>query len=298
MKDLTVGIVGGGVVGQATARSYLEHVKRVMVYDKVPERSTCALGELLNEADTTFVCLPTPLGQSGIGLDTSAIDGFFSYVASGEPNHADGRKWRDKNFVLRSTVPIGTTRRLAQEYRLPNLVHSPEFLTARCAMVDAMMPARNMIGLPNATHRWDRELCPHGGIKGILELEKLYKDRFPSIKVHRLNSDESEATKLFQNGFFAAKIAYWNECRTLADKLGLDWESVMGAILADGRIHPSHTQVPGPDGKRGFGPDTPSACLPKDIVQLIVELDRNGLRADVTSAAILRNGYDRDGGQS
>lgn len=287
MKNLTIGVVGGGIVGNATARSYLEHVRKVMVYDKVPERSTCALGELLNESDITFVCLPTPTGNVGLGLDVSAIDGFFSYVASGEPV-SDGGKWREKNFVLRSTVPIGTTRRLAEEYRLPNLVHSPEFLTARCALVDAMMPARNVVGCPSIKDPMVCRVC-HA-------LRNLYNVRFPNVEVHSVSSEESEAVKLFQNGFFAVKIAYWNECRTLADKLGLDWESVMGAILADGRIHPSHTQVPGPDGKRGFGPDTPSACLPKDALQLLLELDRNGLRADVTSAAILRNGYDRNGG--
>lgn len=282
MKNLTIGVVGGGVVGNATARSYLEFVRKVMVYDKVPERSTCALGELLNESEIIFVTLPTPTDNSGLGLDVSAIEGFFSYVASGE-SASDGEKWREKNFILRSTVPIGTTRRLAEEYGLPNLVHSPEFLTARCAMVDAMIPARNVVGHPV-------EIMKDGNW-GILcgSLANLYEKRFPGIEIHEVTSEESEAVKLFQNGFFATKISYWNECRTLADKIGLDWESVMVAILADGRIHPSHTQVPGPDGQYGFG----GSCLPKDTLQLLLELDRNGLRADVTSAAILRNGYDR-----
>lgn len=285
MKDLTIGIIGGGVVGQATARSYLEHVRKVMVYDKVPERSTCALGELLNEADIVFVCLPTPLKLGGVMLDTSAIDGLFSYVA-------ESPSARNVNFVLRSTVPIGTTRRLSEEYRLPNLVHSPEFLTARCALVDAMMPARNVIGLPSM-QRFENEygsrMTSMKWSKGESRLNNLYVSRWPHLSVFTMSSEESEALKLFQNGFFAAKIAYWNECRTLADKLGLDWESVVKAILADGRIHPSHTNVPGPDGLRGFG----GACLEKDLTQLITELDRTGLHSDVTSAAILRNGYDR-----
>lgn len=275
MKNLTVGIVGNGIVGQATARSYLEHVRKVMVYDKMPERSTCALGELLNEADIVFVCLPTPLKLGGVMLDTSAIDGLFSYVA-------ESPSARKVNFVLRSTVPIGTTRRLVEEFRLPNLVHSPEFLTARCALVDAMMPARNVIGEPE------------GKTSSGDQLWFLYRARFPSIPIFQMQSEESEAVKLFQNGFFATKVAYWNECRTLAGNLGLDWDSVMNAILADGRIHPSHTNVPGPDGERGFG----GACLEKDLTQLITELDRTGLRSDVTSAAILRNGYDRNGENS
>jgi UDP-glucose 6-dehydrogenase len=92
--------------------------------------------------------------------------------------------------------------------------------------------------------------------------------------------------KLLQNGFFAVKVAYWNEARALADKLGLDWADVHGAVMTDGRIHPSHTQVPGPDGCRGFG----GTCLPKDLAQLVHHLEAE---AYVTGAALHRNRHDR-----
>lgn len=252
---MKLGIVGGGVVGRATARAYLEHALEVRVHDIVPERSTHPIDDVL-ACDLVMICLPE-----------SAVEEFFS-----------GHAGSNQNFVIRSTVPIGTTRRLAEWYELPNLVHSPEFLTSRCAVADAQMPARNIIGYPR-----------FGRLGLGKELQELYKQRFPGVPLHCMTSDESEAVKLFQNAFFAAKVAFWNECRTLADHHGLDWRTVMDAILADGRISPSHTQVPGPDGKRGFG----GSCLQKDLDALIGQFDEADVARYVTWAAQERNRYDR-----
>ena len=265
---MRIGVIGGGVVGHATARCYLEHVDEIRVYDILKERRTHHLDYVL-ACDLIFVCLPTPQKKNSLECDTSSVEGFFREYAVGNPA---------ANYVLRSTVPIGTTRRLSERYNLPNLVHSPEFLTARCAVVDAQIPARNIIGIPGfdvlARHPYPGEtLC------------SLYERRFPGVPTYFLSSDESEAVKLFQNSFFAVKVAYWNEVRCLADKLGLDWERIMGAILADGRIAPSHTNVPGPDGKRGFS----GSCLPKDLANLIECMWQSEVEPYVTHAAHYRN---------
>lgn len=272
MKNLVIGVVGGGVVGRATARTYLEHVEEVRVWDVVKERSTHAYLDGLALADVVFVCLPTPQIKDSLKLDLDCVEQFFSQVP---------RPLLGANFVLRSTVPIGTTRYLVEKYRLPNLVYSPEFLTSRCAVTDAQIPSRNIIGFPVASEWVETSWA---------KVVDLYQRRFPGVPNYLMSSDESEAVKLFQNSFFATKVAFWNECRTLADKLGLDWERVMEGILSDGRISPSHTQVPGPDGKRGFG----GTCLPKDLSCLVSQLLESVLPATVTSAAALRNKtYDR-----
>ncbi len=254
MEEMRIGVVGGGVVGQAVARCYVEHVKEVRVWDILPERRTDDLRRVL-ECDLIFVALPTPqLG--GMGLDVSNLDAFFSGVVRDDkfPELAKGKNW-----VLRSTVPIGTTRRLRERYGLANLVHSPEFLTARCAATDAQMPARNIIGDTAEPVRYTE--CAG-------RLDKLYQQRFPHVPVLWMRSDESEAVKLFQNGVFAATVSLWNELRALADKLGLNWDTVRNGILSGGQISPSHTQVPGPDGQKGWGGN----CLPKDLAQLIEHL--------------------------
>ena len=253
---MRVGIIGGGVVGRATARAFIEHVNEVRVYDVVKERRTHDLWQIVGSdaCDLVFLCLPTPQKPGEMACDTSIIEGFFNEMSERYTS------LKGVNFVLRSTVPIGTTRKLCEKYHLPNLVHSPEFLTARCAIQDAQMPARNIVGIPRSPSGIKKEKQTCTG-----ELIQLYSKRFPGVPVHVLTSDESEAVKLFQNSFFAVKVAFWNECRALSDKLGMDWERVLEAVLADGRIGHSHTKVPGPDGKRGFG----GTCLPKDLANLI-----------------------------
>ncbi len=242
MKDLTIGIIGGGVVGRAVARTYLDFVKEVRVWDMIKERTTTShIGECVFLADLVFICLP-----------------------EGEVNqclrHLDASGYADRNYVLKSTVPIGTTKRLAQQYGFPNIVHSPEFLTERVAMTDALLPARNIIGnIVPPTNVWS------AGNRAAEHLNILHHTRFPGIQVQLMSSDESEAVKLMTNAFFATKISFMNEMRGLCDGLGLNWEAVLAGMLSDGRISHSHTQVPGHDGLGGFG----GRCLPKDLEQLI-----------------------------
>lgn len=266
---MKLGVVGNGVVGHATARAFMESCE-VRVYDVVKERSTHNLLEVL-DCDLVMICLPTPQKEGSFECDTSAIDGFFAKIAELSPQA------RKANFVLRSTVPIGTTRRLANHYDLPNLCHSPEFLTARCSITDAQIPARNIIGV------WKNE---HKNYQH--PLFELYKKRFPAVMIIIMGSDESEAVKLMLNSFFAVKIAFFNECHMLASKLQLNWEAIMDGVLSDGRIAHSHTKVPGHDGF-GYG----GSCLPKDIANLVHCLQKEDLPSIITHAAIARNIIDR-----
>lgn len=253
---MRIGIVGGGVVGRATARVWLEHCEEVRVYDVRPERRTHAAADVMR-CDLVFVCLPEGVVEDFLG------------TWRGSPAH----------LVLKSTVPVGTTRRLCGRYELRHVVHSPEFLTARCALADAQVPARNVIGLPQGEETTS-QCC--------LGLRDLYRRRFPGVPVHLMSSDESEAVKLFTNAFFAVKVSFWNECRAYADRAGLDWDRVREAVLADGRIAHAHTQVPGPDGKRGWG----GACLGKDARMLsacIQGTKGHESHARVINAALWRN---------
>lgn len=258
---MKIGIIGGGVVGHATARVFMEHAD-VLVYDKMRGRSTHDLLDVI-ECDLVFVCLPSPKSKMGSWCDTTIIEECFGFMSG-----AYGKS----NLVLRSTVPIGFTRRMAETYKLPNLVHNPEFLTARCALVDSQTPARNIIGKPS--WQTDATCCA--------TLEAIYRRRFPGVPVLVMSSDESEAVKVGLNSFFAVKVAYFNELRCLCDMHGLDWETVRAGILSDGRIAHAHTQVPGPDGKRGFG----GTCLPKDLASMVDQLGEAGM---LCNAALRRN---------
>lgn len=275
---MRIGIVGNGVVGSATGAAFAGHVDEVRYWDRVRVKETHQISDTL-DCDIVFVCLPTPQAYDSLGCDLTHIYNFFEY---GTPD-----RFRTANFVLRSTVPIGTTRMLRDKYGLTNLVHSPEFLTARTANEDAANPTRMIIGEPNFTPDSEKTGCAD-------LLQELYTKLFKNeeeatYRIHFMSSDESEAVKLFQNAFSAVKVSAFNEFRSLSDRLGMDWERVLEALLAGGWISPMHTQVPGPDGKRGWG----GSCLPKDLNNLI----SCGADADVAmlmcQAAATRNTFDR-----
>lgn len=259
---MKIGVIGGGIVGAATARSFVEHGD-VFVYDTKQELRTDTY-EATVDSDIVFVCLPTPQRYDTGLLCTRYVDEFFAGVAGAETA-----------FVLKSTVPVGTTDRLREQFKLPNLVHSPEFLTARCANTDAQIPARNIVGGPQC--------------EGKKMLVQLLWERFPGVQVLEVSAMESEVAKLICNSFFAVKIAFFNEVFEYAQLLGLNWRAVQECVLSDGRISHAHTRVPGPNGQLGFG----GACLPKDLSSFVAEQEMRGLRPYITGAAIDRNAYDR-----
>jgi len=83
------------------------------------------------------------------------------------------------------------------------------------------------------------------------------------------------------NCFFALKVSFLNEMRILADKCGVQWETAVDGFVRDGRIGHSHLQVPGPDGKFGFG----GSCFPKDLRAIIQFAEENGVDTRTLKAA-------------
>ena len=247
----TIGIIGCGFVGHATARCWMEHGE-VKIYDVQPERATHSLAEA-SACDYVFVCLPTPQD-----CDPSIIEDYFG--------SAPLRK--ETTYIIKSTVPVGTTERLARQYNVP-ICHCPEFLTARCAVTDAQCPARVLVGLAG-NYRWSIE-----------KVVDLHRQRFPGVQVFLMQSGETELIKLAGNSFFALKVWYFNELYGACERHGFNWESVRHGLLSDGRIAHAHTLVPGPDGKRSFGGN----CLPKDTLALSRELDGG----DVLRSVLRRN---------
>lgn len=269
MKNI-IGIVGNGVVGAATGGLYirLPNTYEVRFYDKEQRRCSHNLDSVMG-ASVVFVCLPTPLYSDPTqGLDLSALDDFFGRV-----------RGSSTQIVLRSTVPIGATSKLARCYGLTNppLLHYPEFLTERNADADAAHPGRIVVGGPYLAN-WQvlqHIMAPfkHQPITPIL-----------------CSRQESEAIKLFSNAYLATKVSLSNELRQLAAICGLDWERVREGVTKDPRIGHSHTQVPGPDGVYGFG----GSCLPKDLACLITEFEkRAAVQPDILLAVSSRNHRDR-----
>ena len=137
--DITLGVIGNGFVGSAAVHGFNHHVKSVKVFDKDETRRSHSLKETLDQ-DVVFVCLPTPMSLSEQGkCDLSIIESFFAEASEAST---------DCTFVIKSTVPVGTTSRLQKQYDKLRILHSPEFLTARTALLDFITPSRNIVGYP------------------------------------------------------------------------------------------------------------------------------------------------------
>jgi nucleotide sugar dehydrogenase len=244
MINLEIGIIGNGFVGNAHFESFSKNFKdSTVVYDIDPVKSTATFRETVSK-DIVFVCLPTPMFKDSNECDLSYIENFFKDVNDLVINT---ESVKDTVFVIKSTVPVGTTERLNGIYENIKILHSPEFLTASNAHLDFMNPSRNIVGG-----------CPENGIALV---SNFYKSKFPDTLCLTMNSNSSEFVKYFANTFFATKVSFFNEMYLLSDKLDLDWDCVVDGVMSDTRIGRSHHKVPGLDGDFGFG----GTCFPKDI---------------------------------
>ena len=170
-------------------------------------------------------------------------------------------------YLIRSTVVPGTTRAFQEKFPKLNLVFNPEFLTERSANFDFISQTRYVLG---------------GEEQNVRKVSELYKDRFgKTVTSIETDFESAELIKYVCNTFFATKVSFLNEMRLLSDKVEANWEDVMEGFLRDGRVGNSHSQVPGPDGKFGFG----GSCFPKDIQALINFGDETGVDLPVLKGA-------------
>lgn len=246
-RTQAVSVIGNGFVGGAVAHGFAKHSP--LVYDIDPAKSNCSFEEALG-AIFIFVCLPTPMvSAEGGQADLSILEAFFERAAKTVGEGFPGI------FVLKSTVPVGTTKRLQEKYPHLTLVHNPEFLTAANANKDFLAADRTVLGSSSE--------------EALAAVSRLYAGQFPSIPILTMSSNESELVKYAANCFLATKVAFFNEIKLLADAVGADYEKVAGGVAADKRIGSSHTKVPGPDGDFGFG----GTCFPKDINALVSTIE-------------------------
>ena len=98
------------------------------------------------------------------------------------------------------------------------------------------------------------------------KVANLYRDRFgKTISIIETDFESAELIKYVCNCFFATKVSFMNEMKQISDKVGADWETVVEGFVRDGRVGHSHINVPGPDGKFGFGGKLfPKGCASND----------------------------------
>ena len=248
-----IGIIGNGFVGGAVAYGFRN--QKPLIYDINPEVSTHSFEEVAN-CKYVFICLPTPMVcETGGEANTDIVEDCLEKLQYS----------REQVIMLKSTVPVGTTKKLAKKYCLRNLLHCPEFLTAANAKYDFVNADRTVIGSPYLREGIEEKYSEMA--------KELFLKVFPDIPVYTMTSCESEMVKYTANCFLATKVGFFNMIFTLGNKLGLDYNRVLEGVLSDPRIGKSHTAVPGPDGDCGFG----GTCFPKDVNAMITTLQNNGI---------------------
>ena len=243
MSKTKVGVIGNGFVGEAISFAF-SSVADIYIYDTDPSRCLNNM-EAVHNCDFVFVCVPTPMYEDG-SQDLSFVESAFE-KATGRPI-----------YILKSTVLPGTTERLARKYPNFKIIFSPEFLTERSAKLDMLTQSRIILG---------------GELLLTEEAKTLFNQRFKNKNIILTDSKTAELTKYMNNTFFATKVSIMNEFKLLCDKIDADWDDAIYGFAADGRVGDSHLNVPGHDGKLGYG----GTCFPKDVSSLISFAEENGI---------------------
>lgn len=242
---MKIGIVGHGFVGGAVTNAFTNGKFTLTVVDPKYESGTGPVNKIndLHDAPFIFVCVPTPPNEDGTA-DSSIIESVFSEI--NELTH-------NPIVILKSTITPDFFDDLDINFRL---VYNPEFLTERNANKDFINPPVQLLG---------------GSNEDCKEVMNLYIKSRVSNDTPTQFTDWKTASlvKYCINSFLASKVIWFNQFKKIFEKTLENeydhnreepWLVFTQMVSNDPRIGSSHMQVPGPDGKYGFG----GMCFPKD----------------------------------
>lgn len=252
MSKPTLGVIGGGFVGGSFADGF-KHYTDTKLYDKDPKRCVNTFEEVAKQ-DVIVVALPTPMQKDG-AVSTSIVEGVLDSL---EAYYGENGIANDLGFqpvIVKSTIPPAELETLNVKYEHILVMYSPEFLTERTARLDFQQSNRIIVGTVD----------PPDDLDDLTVEEQLVHDlfalRFPMVPIYWTSLVGASLIKYFTNVFFCTKVSILNEFYQVCEMLGEDYEDIIGLVMMDQRIGRSHYQVPGHDGKLGFG----GHCFPKDL---------------------------------
>jgi UDPglucose 6-dehydrogenase len=261
---MNIGIIGNGFVGKATYQLKCKDIN-ILSYDINPELCNPIGTKMIDllQSEFIFVSVPTPMQYDG-SCYLTIVKSVIKQLEDLEYNGF---------IVLRSTVPTGISDYLKCYFM-------PEFLTEKNYIYDFI-----------ENKDWIFGLFDDGRNEKFKEnMSKLFQLAYDNerIKHNNLNfvsNKEAEMIKMFKNCFLSVKVSFCNEMYEYCKLRDIEYENVRRLACNDDRILHSHTKVPGPDGRFGFG----GTCFPKDTSSMRHEMEKVGMKPYVLDAIIERN---------
>jgi UDPglucose 6-dehydrogenase len=226
---------------------------------------TTDLAKAVSEADAVFIAVGTPSRRGDGHADLRYVEAAAIEIAKSLQGYTV--------VVTRSTVPVGTGRRVAEIIRGANptaefdVASNPEFLREGSAIGDFMRPDRVVIGAETDRAR--------------AVMQALYRPLYlMETPVVMTTLETAELTKYAANAFLATKITFINEMADLCEKVGANVQDVARGMGLDGRI-----------GKKFLhaGPGYGGSCFPKDTIALVRTAQEYGSPARLVETVVQVN---------